>query len=44
MQGTVARVMGRVQSFKVELALKFVKSKLTDIRSEERRKVLQFYL
>lgn len=40
MQATVAQVMGRVQPFKVELALKFIKSKLTDFRSEERRKVL----
>ena len=40
MQAAVAQVMGRVPSFKVELALKFIKSKLTDFRSEERRKVL----
>ena len=40
MQAAVAQVMGRVPSFKVELALKYIKSKLTDFRSEERRKVL----
>ena len=38
-QAAVAQVMGRVQPFKVELALKYVKAKLTDFRSEERRKV-----
>ena len=35
----MAQVMGRMQPYKVELALKFIKSKLTDFRSEERRKV-----
>lgn len=38
----MAQVMGRVQPFKLELALKYVKSKLTDFRSEERRKVFLY--
>ena len=35
----MVKVMGRVEAFKLDLAMKFVKSKLTDYRSEERRKV-----
>lgn len=31
--------MGRVEPYKVEQALKFLKSKLTEFRAEERRKV-----
>lgn len=38
-QAAVVKVMGRVEVFKMDLAIKFVKSKLTDYRSEERRKV-----
>lgn len=38
----MAKVMGRVEPFKLELGLKYVKSRLTDFRSEERCKV--YYL
>ena len=37
----MVQVMGRVPAFQLELAFKYVKSKLTDFRSEGRRKVLK---
>lgn len=43
MQAAVASVVGRVhmkERHKIQLALKFFKGKLTEYRSEERRKVL----
>ena len=42
MKEAVGMVMGRVNPsdrYKVQLALKFLKTKLTEFRSEERRKV-----
>ena len=41
-KGVVVRIMGRVspsERYKVQLALKYCKAKLTEYRSEERRKV-----
>ena len=41
-QASVIRVIGRVdarEKYKLELALKYCRAKLTELRSEERRKV-----
>lgn len=44
-QGAVAGVVGRInmtERHKIQLALKFFKAKLTEYRSEERRKVCHY--
>ena len=45
MQAAVAGVVGSVnmrEHHKIQLALKYLKSKLTELRSEERRKVMLY--
>ena len=45
MQAAVAAVVGRVnmkERHKIQLALKYLKAKLTEYRAEERRKVILY--